>query len=179
MNETIGTATYSPEDNKLRLYPFARLDTETYQRVKAAGFSWAPKQELFVAPMWTPGREDLLLELCEEIGDEDTSLVERAEERAERFEEYSEKRLDDYERAHTAVDQVAKRFEGGATYPCRPPFRETRPERRRADRKRHAEGNQDVGNLEILGAARKGGHSCGEIQGAAGRSAPPYQGHCI
>lgn len=83
-----GTATYSPEDNKLRLYPFARLDADIYQRVKAAGFIWAPKQGLFVAPMWTPEREDLLIELCGEVGDEDTSLVDRAAERAERFEEY-------------------------------------------------------------------------------------------
>ena len=66
------TATYCPEDNKLRLYSDARLGAETYARVKAAGFKWAPKQELFVAPMWTPDREDLLLELCGEIGDEDT-----------------------------------------------------------------------------------------------------------
>ena len=46
------TATYSPEDNKLRLYASSRLDTATYERVKAAGFKWAPKQDLFVAPMW-------------------------------------------------------------------------------------------------------------------------------
>ncbi|MCU1251321.1 MAG: hypothetical protein JWQ49_4350, partial [Edaphobacter sp.] len=31
----IYTATYSPEDNKLRLYASARLDAETYGRVKA------------------------------------------------------------------------------------------------------------------------------------------------
>ena len=31
------TATYSPEDNKLRLYSTTRLDSETYARVKAAG----------------------------------------------------------------------------------------------------------------------------------------------
>ena len=65
------TATYSPEDNKLRLYSTSRLDPETYQRVRAAGFIWAPKQDLFVAPMWTPDREDVLLELCGEIGDEE------------------------------------------------------------------------------------------------------------
>lgn len=47
------TATYSPDDNKLRLYAATRLDPETYARVKAAGFRWAPKQDLFVAPMWT------------------------------------------------------------------------------------------------------------------------------
>ena len=83
------TATYSPEDNKIRIYPAYRLDKETYTRVRNAGFIWAPKQELFVAPMWTPDREDLALELCGEIGDEDTSLVDRAEQRAERFEDYS------------------------------------------------------------------------------------------
>jgi hypothetical protein len=68
------TATYSPEDNKLRLYSTTRLDSETYARVKAAGFIWAPKQDLFVAPMWTPNREDLLIELAGEIEDEDRNL---------------------------------------------------------------------------------------------------------
>lgn len=104
--EYIGTATYSPEDNKIRLYPDERLDSETYQKVKAAGFKWAPKQELFVAPMWTPDREDLALELCGEIGDEDTSLVDRAEERAERFEEYSEKRENEAYQASESVKQL-------------------------------------------------------------------------
>lgn len=101
------TATYSPEDNKLRLYTSSRLDAETYKRVRAAGFIWAPKQDLFVAPMWTPQREDLLVELAGEIGDEDTSLVDRAEQRAERFEDYSEKRAADADRAHQAVNAIA------------------------------------------------------------------------
>lgn len=96
-------ATYSPEDNKLRLYPDDRLEPDLYQRVKAAGFIWAPKQKLFVAPLWTPGREDLLVELCGEVEDEDTSLAERAEERAERFETYSENRAKD---ADTQKDYV-------------------------------------------------------------------------
>jgi len=100
------TATYSPDDNKLRLYASSRLDPDTYQRVKAAGFIWAPKQELFVAPMWTPQREDLLIELCGEIDDEDKSLTERAEERAERFEDYSEHRAEDADRAHKAVSAI-------------------------------------------------------------------------
>lgn len=101
------TATYSPEDNKLRLYASSRLDKETYERVKAAGFKWAPKQELFVAPMWTPSREDLLLELAGEIGDEDKTLVERQEERAERFEEYSDNRMADSEAARKAVHAIS------------------------------------------------------------------------
>jgi hypothetical protein len=58
------TATYSPDDNKLRLYAKERLAEPLDHQVRDAGFIWAPKQRLFVAPMWTPGRQDLLLELC-------------------------------------------------------------------------------------------------------------------
>jgi protein-L-isoaspartate O-methyltransferase len=105
--EYIGTGTYSPDDNKLRLYPFARLDRETYERVKAAGFKWAPKQEIFVAPMWTPLRADLLAELCGDLEDEDKSLTERAEERAERFDDYSGKRAREANRAHESVSAIA------------------------------------------------------------------------
>ncbi|ENC4272620.1 DUF3560 domain-containing protein, partial [Escherichia coli] len=47
-------ATYSPDDNKLRLYAASRLDPETYKKVHDAGFRWAPRQALFVAPAWTP-----------------------------------------------------------------------------------------------------------------------------
>ena len=101
------TATYSPDDNKLRMRSVHRLDKELYARFKEAGFIWAPKQELFVAPKWTPSREDLLLELCGEIGDEDTSLTGRAEERAERFEDYGANRADDAERARQGVAAIA------------------------------------------------------------------------
>ena len=46
-------ATYSPDDNKLRLYASLRLDEETYSLINKAGFRWAPKQEL----LWRqPGR---------------------------------------------------------------------------------------------------------------------------
>lgn len=100
------TATYSPEDNKLRLYPAFKLDQTDYERVKATGFKWAPKQGLFVAPMWTPAREDLLLELCDEIGDEDTSLADRAESRADRFEDYSSNNAQRANQAHKAVSAI-------------------------------------------------------------------------
>ena len=102
------SATYSPEDNKLRFYSSTRLDKDLYNRMKEAGFAWAPRQELFVAPMWTPGREDLLLELCDEIDDEDTTLVDRAEERSDRFSEYSDKRAEDAACAHKAVEAISK-----------------------------------------------------------------------
>lgn len=101
------SATYSPEDNKLRLTASARLDEETYKRVRAAGFIWAPRQEIFVAPMWTPDRADLCEELAGEIGDEDTSLVDRAEARADRFTDYSASRQADANAAHKAVHAIA------------------------------------------------------------------------
>ncbi len=101
------TATYSPDDNKFRLYASTRLDADTYARVKGAGFKWAPRQDLFVAPMWTPHRADLLMELCGEIGDEDTSLTDRAEERADRFDGYREHRAADAESARHAVASIA------------------------------------------------------------------------
>lgn len=113
MSEDIGSATYSPEDNKLRLYPLARLDDETYQRVKAAGFKWAPKQELFVAPMWTPAREDLCLDLAGEIDLEETTLAERAEAKAARLDELSRKRLADSNAFHRAAHQIGERFAYG------------------------------------------------------------------
>ncbi|MGA3406846.1 MAG: DUF3560 domain-containing protein, partial [Candidatus Bathyarchaeia archaeon] len=101
------TATYSPEDNKLRLYSEERLSPEVYARVRGAGFIWAPMQKLFVAPAWTPEREDLLLELCGEIEDETKSLTERAQERAERFKEYSENRKEDAENARETVSAIS------------------------------------------------------------------------
>jgi protein-L-isoaspartate O-methyltransferase len=101
------TATYSPEDNKIRLTASERLDAETYARVKAAGYSWAPRQKIFIAPAWSPAREDIALELAGEIDDEDTSLIERAEDRSDRFEQYSENRTADAHRAHAAVEAIA------------------------------------------------------------------------
>ena len=101
------SATYSAHENKCRLYSTARLDQETYDRVKALGFRWAPKQECFIAPAWNPAREDLLLDLCGEIDDEDITLEERAAERAERFDEYADKRSTEAEAAHTEVDRIA------------------------------------------------------------------------
>lgn len=107
---TTYTATYSPEDNKLRLYASTRLDSEAYERVKAAGFKWAPKQELFVAPMWTPGREDLLLELAGEIEPEGTTLAERAEAKADRLSDMIERKKSQASAFQNAADKISERF---------------------------------------------------------------------
>lgn len=104
------TATYSPEDNKLRLYPSRRLDAETFERVKALGFRWAPRQELFVAPSWTPEREDLCTELAGEIEPEEMTLAERAALKAERLEELAHKRQREATSYARRADELAERF---------------------------------------------------------------------
>ena len=104
------TATYSPEDNKIRLYPAARLDAETFARVKEAGFKWAPKQELFVAPKWTPAREDLAIELAGEIEPEEMTLAERAEIKAERLDNLAHKRNAQANAYARRADELSEAF---------------------------------------------------------------------
>jgi predicted RNA methylase len=103
---TIFDATYDPDDDKLRLRASSRLDAETYAKVKAIGFGWAPKQGLFLA-VWSPTREDLLTDLAGEVGDEETSLEDRAAQRAERFEGYQGKRAAEADQARDAVSSIA------------------------------------------------------------------------
>lgn len=107
------TATYSPEDNKIRIYASERLDDETFQRVKAAGFRWAPRQELFVAPKWSCGREDLAIELAGEIEAEESTMAERAQAKADRLEGIADKRLAQSSAFESAARDISARFEGG------------------------------------------------------------------
>lgn len=104
------TATYSPEDNKIRIYASSRLDPETYAQVKEAGFKWAPKQELFVAPRWTPQREDLAIELAGEIEAEEMTLAERAAMKAERLEGLADKRHAQANAFARRADELSQAF---------------------------------------------------------------------
>ena len=107
---TTYSATYSPEDNKIRLYASSRLDAETFARVKEAGFKWAPKQELFVAPKWTPQREDLAVELAGEIEAEEMTLAERAAIKAERLDNLAHKRRGEAEALNRHADELSQAF---------------------------------------------------------------------
>jgi hypothetical protein len=75
--------TYSLDDDKLRLYVAGAPDPEIRASAKSRGFVLSAKRQAFVAPKWTPEREDLLLQLCGDIGDElgneEVGLVVRAE----------------------------------------------------------------------------------------------------
>ena len=106
-------ATYSPEDNKIRLYASERLDAQTYEKVKAAGYKWAPKQELFVVPKWTPAREDLAIELAGDIEPEEMTLAERATIKAERLDALAHRKNADANAFARRADEIAERFAGG------------------------------------------------------------------
>lgn len=107
------TATYSPEDNKIRLYPSERLDAETYAKVKAAGYIWAPKQGLFVAPKWTPAREDLALSLAGEIEPEEMTMAERAQAKIDRLEGLADRRAEQAGAFSRAARDISERFHMG------------------------------------------------------------------
>lgn len=94
-----GTATYSPEDNKLRLY-IGRVPRPEYEKLRAEGWKALYKQREagggdFVA-VWTPERRDTAIAYGDgAILDEDMGPAERAADRAERFGGYRDKRTDE------------------------------------------------------------------------------------
>ena len=88
-----GTATYCPEDDKLRLY-VGRVPRDEYDFLRAQGWTSTPKQACDFVAVWTPEREDTALAYSPEgIEDEDQTPEERAADRAERFGGYADKRL--------------------------------------------------------------------------------------
>lgn len=89
-----GQATYSPEDNKLRLY-VGRVPRAEYERLRADGWTSTPKQSCDFVAVWTPSRRDTCLEYADLIEDEDQGPEDRAADRAERFGEYREKRTEE------------------------------------------------------------------------------------
>lgn len=98
-------ATYSPEDNKLRLY-VGRVPRDEYEKLRADGWTSTPKQSCDFVATWTPTRRDTALEYADIIEDEDQGPEDRAADRAERFGEYRDKRTGE------AVGQ-ADRYEAG------------------------------------------------------------------
>ena len=104
-------ATYDPQDDKLRIYS-GFVDEALYNALLEAGYRRAPKQECFFAT-WSPRREDVALALCGEIEDEDGSLLDRAEERAGRFSDYSGNAAKRSDAAYNASHEATKHIPMG------------------------------------------------------------------
>jgi len=84
-------STYTPEDNKLRLY-VGRVPRPEYEALRAEGWTSTPKQGCDFVAVWNPERRDTALSYSGIIEDEDQSPAERAADRAERFGDYRDKR---------------------------------------------------------------------------------------
>jgi hypothetical protein len=85
------SATYCPEDDKIRLY-VGRVPRDEYLALKAEGWTSTPKQSCDFVAVWTPSREDTALAYAGFIDDEDAGPEDRAADRAERFGNYADKR---------------------------------------------------------------------------------------
>ncbi len=130
--EKTGEATYSPEDNKLRLY-VGRVPRDEYLKLRAEGWTSTPKQSCDFVAHWTPERRNTALEYAELIEDEDQDAQDRAADRAERFGEYREKRTgeatgraDAYDagpsvhgyQSQVKAERSARRHDRLASYAC-------------------------------------------------------------
>ncbi len=85
------TATYCPEDNKLRLY-VGRVPRPEYDALRTEGWTATPKQGCDFVATWSPARVARCLQYADLIEDEDQGPEDRAADRAERFSEYRDKR---------------------------------------------------------------------------------------
>lgn len=88
------SATYCPEDDKLRLY-VGRVPHDEYEALKKEGWTSTPKQDCDFSAVWTPSRYQTCLSYAGMVADEDMDPAERAADRAERFSGYLERRTDE------------------------------------------------------------------------------------
>lgn len=95
------SATYCPEDDKIRLY-VGRVPRDEFEALRAEGWTSTPKQECDFAAIWTSAREDTALSYAGTVDDEDMSPADRAADRADRFSGYLETNL---ERAEGHADR--------------------------------------------------------------------------
>ncbi|PNV68943.1 DUF3560 domain-containing protein [Vibrio cholerae] len=115
MNNLVEKCTYSPEDNKLRIYVVdsdERFDDEVRGKLKDLGFIWAPLQKLYLAH-WSPKREDFCAELGGQIVAEETTMLERAEAKSERLAILAEKRASESNAYSRAAQSMREKLASG------------------------------------------------------------------
>lgn len=105
ISEVTFSATYSAEDNKLRIECSERWDAELYGEMRELGFVWAPKQKLFFAA-WSPNREDKCMALAGDIEPEELTVLERAELKVARLEGYQANHIEKAERFSKLASQI-------------------------------------------------------------------------
>jgi hypothetical protein len=147
-------ATYSPEDNKLRLY-VGRVPRDEYEKLRADGWTSTPRQSCDFAAAWTPSRRDACLGYADLIEDEDQGPEDRAADRAERFGEYRDKRTEE------AVGHADAFGAGPQAHGCQSEARAQRPARRHdriAGRARDSWGKAEYWQRRTAGVIRHALH---------------------
>lgn len=104
----MGYATYSLADNRIRVY-CGRLPREDFDALRKAGYQSAPAQGCLYAA-WSPQAEDVIAKVLDitEIEDEDTDPATRAQDRAERFEGYSDSAAARAAAARKSEEQISR-----------------------------------------------------------------------
>lgn len=82
------TATYNITNDKLKLWPEARLSESEYAEAKSHKFTWWPGSKCFCAK-WSPGAEDFITGLGYTIEDDDAP--DDVESRVDRYQGYAER----------------------------------------------------------------------------------------
>ena len=86
--DEIEESTYSPDDDKLRIYS-GYVSAELFEALRKEGFQRAPIQGCFFA-VWTPWREDVAVALGGAIKDDAEDMFARAEAKEERLSTYAD-----------------------------------------------------------------------------------------
>lgn len=102
----IGKATYSPQDDKIRIYFNQRIDKALWEQFKEKGFTWTMKQESDLVATWTVARGDFAVLHCGQIENEISDRLDRSADRAERFSGYLENRIADTEKNLDNVEAI-------------------------------------------------------------------------
>lgn len=101
------TASINLEDGQIRFWADGRLDDDEYNAVKQAGLRWRRGEQCFRGA-WTPAKVDFLAEHfgIEELEEDGTDLMERAESRGDHYQGFSDnakKRSDGHYEASNAA----------------------------------------------------------------------------
>jgi len=107
----VDEATYDIEDNKLRIYS-GKVAEPLYAALVTAGWGHAYKQGCFYA-VWTPEREDMALALCSEILEEESTLLDRAMDKDDRYSGYSANAAKRAQADWDEAERISERFPGG------------------------------------------------------------------
>lgn len=112
----MNTITINLDDGKIRATADGRLPQDEYQRMRAVGFRWNRREQVFAAA-WSPAAEDTALAILELTPDDieldEVDAIERAQVRQADYETYAGNAQASAQAAGDRADAISRRFEMG------------------------------------------------------------------